>query len=179
MHAVPDVAQLDLWIDGERRIAGLAQREGSPLTPCPSAITRSNCGRPGRRLLTRRCGAAASLLRMGSACCDGIGTGGGCPGAVGSTRLAVVAAKLSDAQPSGLLLRGLHASPALLGLQVANTLGREPLPVFNLSPAVLSPAVDVELPLFGQHAVAAARSAAGWRAFDLGSLVLSRRCSAS
>ncbi len=174
VHAVPDVAQLDLWIDGERRIAGLAQREGSPLTPVPVG---------NHKVELRPAGAAAadSPLWGGSVFAqDGqrllltaLGRAADVQGAAGGTRLSVVAAKLSDAQPSGLLLRGLHASPALLGLQVANTLGREPLPVFNLSPAVLSPAVDVELPLLASmQSLRLALRQAG-EAFDLGSLVLS------
>lgn len=174
LHAVPDVAQLDLLIDGQPKVTGLAQRAGSPLSALPignhKVELRASGGaatdpalwsanvyvQDGQRLLLTALGRAADTQLAGS-----------------PTKLSVQAGKLSDAQPTGLSLRVLHASPALADLDVTSLGGKDPLPLASLSFGVTSPAVDVELPSSASMLPLRLGLRQAGAGFDLGALTLS------
>lgn len=146
LHAVPDVAQLDLWLDGERWVSGLAQRGASPLAALPVG---------NHKVELRDAGAAASEPALWSGnvyAQDGqrllltaLGRAADAQGGGKLTRLLVSASKLSDAQPAGLSLRVLHAAPALASVEIANTSGRDPMPLGSLSFGASTPAVELPL----------------------------------
>jgi hypothetical protein len=174
LHGVPDVAQLDLLVDGQRQVAGLAQRAASPLTPLlvgnhkvelrapaaaaadPALWSGNVYVQDGQRLLLTALGRAADAQVAGS-----------------PTRLAVMAGKLSDAGAAGLLLRVLHASPALPNLEIANVSYKDPVPLCTVGFGLASSSVEVERPPgAGMLPLRLSLRQRGER-FDLGSLTLS------
>lgn len=127
MQATSDVPALDVWIDGQRLVQGLAPRRSSRFLALPPGSHKLEVRLPSDGGTDMPLWSGGIYLQDGQrvlACV--LGRAADSAITASPTRLNVIAEPLSPAQPGQLPLRLLHASPALGAVDIVDGDSGEP-----------------------------------------------------